>query len=79
MAIVEAKQRGSIDEETLDSFRNIKHEVKSAVSECYRLRVADVVLVAPGSIPITTGGKVRRFACAERYLRNVFDRLDTAG
>jgi acyl-CoA synthetase (AMP-forming)/AMP-acid ligase II len=37
------------------------------------------VLVAPGSIPITTSGKVRRFACGERYLRNEFARLDTAG
>jgi long chain fatty acid CoA FadD26 len=79
VAIVEAKQRGSTDEETLDGFRNIKREVKLATSESYGLRVADVVLVAPGSIPITTSGKVRRFACGERYLRNEFDRLDTAG
>ena len=35
------------------------------------------VLVPPGSIPITTSGKVRRSACAERYLQDEFTRLDT--
>ena len=31
----------------------------------------------PGSIPITTSGKVRRSACAERYRQDEFTRLDT--
>jgi long chain fatty acid CoA FadD26 len=35
------------------------------------------VSAAPGSIPITTSGKVRRSACAERYLQDEFARLDT--
>jgi long chain fatty acid CoA FadD26 len=35
------------------------------------------VLVPPGSIPITTSGKVRRSACAERYRQDEFTRLDT--
>ena len=35
------------------------------------------VLVPPGSIPITTSGKVRRWACAERYRQDEFTRLDT--
>jgi long-chain fatty acid adenylyltransferase FadD28 len=34
------------------------------------------VLVPPGSIPITTSGKVRRSACVEQYRRNEFARLD---
>jgi len=34
------------------------------------------VLVPPGSIPITTSGKVRRSACAERYRQDEFTRLD---
>jgi long chain fatty acid CoA FadD26 len=37
------------------------------------------VLVPPGSIPITTSGKVRRSACAERYRQDEFTRLDTPG
>ena len=35
------------------------------------------VLVPPGSNPITTSGKVRRSACAERYRQDEFTRLDT--
>jgi fatty acid CoA ligase FadD28 len=38
--------------------------------------VADLVLVSPGSIPITTSGKVRRAACVEQYRHNQFARLD---
>jgi long-chain fatty acid adenylase/transferase FadD26 len=35
------------------------------------------VLAPPGSIPFTTGGKVRRSASAERYRQDEFTRLDT--
>jgi long chain fatty acid CoA FadD26 len=57
--------------------RAIKREVTSAVSTTHRLRIADLVLVAPGSIPITTSGKIRRSTCAERYGLNEFERLDS--
>ena len=40
------------------------------------LSVADLVLVPPGSIPITTSGKVRRRDCVQRYLHDEFTRLD---
>ena len=78
VAIVELKKRGSSDEEVLSRLDGIKREVTSSISASYGLRVADLVLVAPGSIPITTSGKVRRAACAERYRQNEFVRLDTA-
>jgi acyl-CoA synthetase (AMP-forming)/AMP-acid ligase II len=39
------------------------------------LRVADLVLVAQGSIPVTTSGNVRRPACVERYRDCEFTRL----
>jgi acyl-CoA synthetase (AMP-forming)/AMP-acid ligase II len=48
-----------------------------AISKSHGLRVADLVLVPPGSLPITTSGKVRRSACAERYRQDEFTRLDT--
>ena len=38
--------------------------------------VADLVPVEPGSIPITTSGKVRRGTCVERYRNDEFQRLD---
>ena len=41
------------------------------------LRVADLIAVAQGSIPITSG-KVRRSACVERDLNYEFTRLDVS-
>jgi long-chain fatty acid adenylyltransferase FadD28 len=33
-------------------------------------------LVSPGSIPITTSGKVRRATCVEQYRHGQFARVD---
>ena len=77
VTIVELKKRGSSEEEVLHRLHNIKREVTSAISRSHSLRVADLVMVAPGSIPITTSGKVRRAVCADRYRQNEFARLDT--
>jgi long chain fatty acid CoA FadD26 len=76
VTIVEFKNKGSSDQEVSDRLHTIKGAVASAISQSHGLRVADLVLVPPGSIPITTSGKVRRFECAERYLRDEFTRLD---
>jgi fatty acid CoA ligase FadD28 len=54
----------------------IKSEVTSALSKSHGLSVADLVVVQPGSIPITTSGKVRRAACVEQYRQDQFARLD---
>ena len=77
VAIVELKKRGSSDNEILDRMRTVKRKVKSAISKSHGLRPADLVLVPPGSIPITTSGKVRRSACSKRYRHDEFSRLDT--
>ena len=76
VAIVEIKKRGGSDEEALHRLRTVKREVTSAISKSHGVRVADLVLVPPGSIPITTSGKVRRSACVERYRQDEFIRLD---
>jgi long chain fatty acid CoA FadD26 len=78
VAVVELKKRGSSNDEALDKLHAVKYEVTSAISKNHGLRVADLVFVPPGSIPITTSGKIRRAACAERYRQNKFVRLDTA-
>jgi long-chain fatty acid adenylase/transferase FadD26 len=77
VAIIELKKRGSSDNEILDRIHTIKREVTSAISKSHGLRLADLVLVPPGSIPITTSGKVRRFACERSYRQDEFTRLDT--
>ena len=60
----------------MHKLRTVKREVTSAISRSHCLRVSDVVMVAPGSIPVTTSGKVRRSTCVERYLHHEFTRLD---
>jgi len=75
VAIIELKNRADSDEAS-NGFDVVKREVTAAISNVHGLSVADLVVVAPGSIPITTSGKVRRAACVERYRRNQFARLD---
>jgi long-chain fatty acid adenylase/transferase FadD26 len=78
VAVVELKKRGRSEEEALGRFRAVKREVASAISKSHSVRVADLVLVPPGSIPITTSGKVRRSACVEWYRQDKFSRLDVS-
>ena len=78
VAIVELKKRGGSENEVQDRLHTVKKEVTSAISKLHGLRVADLVLVPPGSLPITTSGKVRRSACAERYRQDEFARLDAS-
>lgn len=76
VVIVEVKKRGDSQQEVADKFTVVKREVTSAISNSHGLGVADLVLVPPGSIPITTSGKVRRAACVEQYRQGQFVRLD---
>lgn len=75
VTIVEVKKRGS-DDEHRERLRTLKRRITAAVSTTHRVRAADVVFVAPGAIPITTSGKIRRSTCVERYGRGEFERLD---
>jgi long-chain fatty acid adenylase/transferase FadD26 len=77
VVIVEMKNRGSSEEEMQHRLRTVRQQVTSAISKLHGLRVADLVLVPPGSIPITTSGKVRRSSCVEVYRQDEFSRLDS--
>jgi acyl-CoA synthetase (AMP-forming)/AMP-acid ligase II len=77
VAIIELKARGSADENA-QRLHSVKHEVATAVWKWHNLRVGDLVLVSPGSIPITTSGKIRRSSCAELYRNGEFQQLDVA-
>jgi long chain fatty acid CoA FadD26 len=46
--------------------------VRSAVSARHGLRLADVVLVAPGTVPRTSSGKVSRALTRTRYLEGAY-------
>jgi fatty acid CoA ligase FadD28 len=76
VVIVEQKKRGSSDAEVQDNIATVRRVVASAVYTAHGLSIADLVLVPPGSIPITTSGKVRRASCVEHYRHGQFDRLD---
>lgn len=76
VAVIELKKKGDSEEEAMARFEAIKGDVTSAVSKSHGLTAADLVLVAPGSIPITTSGKIRRSTCVEQYRHGQFTRLD---
>jgi acyl-CoA synthetase (AMP-forming)/AMP-acid ligase II len=76
VVIIEVKKRGDSPEDAMAKLDAIKGELASAISKSHGLSVADLVPVEPGSIPITTSGKVRRGTCVERYRNNEFQRLD---
>jgi long-chain fatty acid adenylase/transferase FadD26 len=77
VVIAEMKNRGSSEEEMQQKLRTVRQQVTSAISKSHGLRVADLVLVPPGSIPITTSGKIRRSSCLEVYRQDEFSRLDS--
>jgi long-chain fatty acid adenylyltransferase FadD28 len=76
VVLIEVKKRGDSPEEVADKLTVVKREVTSAISNSHGLSVADLVLVSPGSIPITTSGKVRRATCVEQYRHGQFVRVD---
>jgi long-chain fatty acid adenylyltransferase FadD28 len=76
VAIVEHRKRGATDEEAAEHLLTVSGDIASAVYGAHGLSIGDLVPVAPGSIPITTSGKVRRGSCAEHYRQSRFQRLD---
>jgi acyl-CoA synthetase (AMP-forming)/AMP-acid ligase II len=76
VAIVELSMWGNTRADATTPLGAVKREVTAAVAKSHGLRIADLVVVPAGAIPITTSGKVRRFACVERYLNKGFHRLD---
>jgi fatty acid CoA ligase FadD28 len=76
VAVIELKKRGDSQAEVAEKLLTVRQEVVSAIFNTHGLGIGDLVLVAPGSIPITTSGKVRRAACVELYRQGQFDRLD---
>lgn len=58
-----------------DPFESAMNDVTAAIARAHGLTAADLVLVAPGSIPTTTSGKIRRAACGDLYLAQQFTRL----
>jgi fatty acid CoA ligase FadD28 len=75
VVIVETRKRGP-KEEAMQRLGAVKREVTAAISTSHGLSVSDLVLVSPGSIPITTSGKIRRSECVQLYRNDTFNRID---
>jgi acyl transferase domain-containing protein/acyl-CoA synthetase (AMP-forming)/AMP-acid ligase II/NADPH-dependent curcumin reductase CurA/acyl carrier protein/NADP-dependent 3-hydroxy acid dehydrogenase YdfG len=79
VAIVELKLKAPADsDEAAAQLGVVRREITAALSRSHGLSVADLVLVQPGSIPLTTSGKVRRRDCVQLYLHDEFTRIDGA-
>jgi acyl-CoA synthetase (AMP-forming)/AMP-acid ligase II len=76
VVIAEVRKRGESHDEVMSRYKAIRGDLTSAISNLHGLRVADLVLVDPGGIPITTSGKVRRASCVEQYRKTEFKRVD---
>lgn len=76
VTVIELKQHGDSENAAMHWLACVKSAVTSAISNAHGLTVGDLVLVSPGSIPITTSGKIRRAACIEQYRQDRFTRLD---
>ncbi|OBG28373.1 type I polyketide synthase [Mycobacterium sp. 852002-51057_SCH5723018] len=75
VTIVELKAPDGSDE-AAHKLGLVRRDITSAISRSHGLGVADLVLVPPHSIPLTTSGKVRRRDCLQLYRRDEFTRLD---
>lgn len=75
VTIVELKPGGD-SEEDAQRLVAVRREIIAAISRTHELTVADLVLVPPHSIPLTTSGKVRRRDCSKLYQQGAFTRLD---
>lgn len=75
--IAELKRRSETDEEFAARVNTVKADITSAISRSHGIAVADLMIVGPGELPITTSGKIRRSGASEKYRKNLFKRLDT--
>ncbi|MEB3032721.1 AMP-binding protein [[Mycobacterium] nativiensis] len=78
VVVAELKPRGSAEEQA-QRVVALKRDVAAAVSRAHGVRVSDLMLVAPGSLPITTSGKIRRSTCVDCYRSDQFQRLELVG
>lgn len=77
-AIIEIKQKKDESAEDLaERLGILKRDITTAVFNAHGLNVADLVMVPPGSIPITTSGKIRRQQSVQMYEDKAFARLDS--
>ena len=76
LIVVAEVQRTFLPRLEARTYRALLAEVRAQISDLFGLRLANLVLIRPGSIPKTTSGKLRRRYCRELYLENELDRAE---
>ncbi|WP_427925056.1 fatty acyl-AMP ligase [Streptomyces sp. cg40] len=72
-AVIVAEQARGLDVSARD-LKKVAAAVRAAVSARHGLRLADLVLVPPGTVPRTSSGKVSRTLTRARYLDGSYER-----
>lgn len=55
--------------------QEIRSRISASISETHDLRIDDIVLVKPWTLPRTTSGKMQRYICRTAYLAGSLDTL----
>lgn len=84
VAFAEASEDGTegvvivaaLDPSSLRTIAQIKEDVRQVLLQVFTLVPRDVRVVAPGTIPKTTSGKVRRRACRDLYVAGELHEID---
>jgi acyl-CoA synthetase (AMP-forming)/AMP-acid ligase II len=69
-------QRTSVGKMSAELQREIATKARKDVSDVHGLRLSDLVLIRPATLPKTTSGKVRRSHCRDLYLAGTLDRVE---
>lgn len=75
VVVAELKVAAAADQSAELDVSTMKKSVMAAVSRSHGLRIADLLLVGPGTIPKTTSGKISRTACMKLYTADRFERI----
>jgi acyl-CoA synthetase (AMP-forming)/AMP-acid ligase II len=76
IAEINGKESLIVAQEVRASFRRtidpnaVRRTIRENIARHFDIGVQDIVLLAPGGVPRTTSGKVRRRACADYYRRD---------
>jgi acyl-CoA synthetase (AMP-forming)/AMP-acid ligase II len=58
------------------TYHSLLAEVRSQIADLFGVRLAQLVLIRPGSIPKTSSGKLRRRHCRELHQNDQLDRAE---
>ncbi|WNG46735.1 fatty acyl-AMP ligase [Archangium minus] len=75
LVVIAEVHRTAVARLTPELQQAILAKARKEVSELYGLRLADLVLIKPPTLPKTTSGKVRRSYCRELYLSDRLERV----